>query len=384
MKLACISTILGYPWGSPDRLWTDLASRAQARGDAVFLGLSALTADHPGVRKLCAGGAELFVRTANSVYRGTRDELVRRLPWWRDRYLESRLAAFAPDVVLLTQGATYDSLAEQHLISWLHRQDVPYVVVCHNNASGPGPNPEEIARLRAFFDRAAHTLFVSTHNLLQAERHLGAAPPRARLIQNPLSTATPAALPSATPGPLPLLGVVGRIDIAHKGLDLLFEAVASLPPRSLRLALTGRVEDPAALSALVARHRLQDTVEIRGPLPAADVMRAYRELELFLLTSRYEGCASAMIEAMMCGRPVLATDVGGVSDWITDGIEGYVAPEITADAIRTTLLRALVDRPRWPAMGTAARARFDRQRDPDPVGSLLALVDASIPVLHRS
>jgi glycosyltransferase involved in cell wall biosynthesis len=87
---------------------------------------------------------------------------------------------------------------------------------------------------------------------------------------------------------------------------------------------------------------------------------------------------------MMCGRPVLATDVGGVSDWITDGVEGYVAPEISAAAIRATLIRALADRPRWPTMGTAARARFDGQRDPDPVGSLLALVDASIPVLHRS
>lgn len=377
MRIACVSTILGYPWGSPDRLWTDLAARAQARGDEIFLGLSALTADHPGVKKLCAGGAELFVRTAHSVYRGTRDELVRRLPWWRDRYLESRLAAFAPDVVLLTQGATYDSLAEQHLVSWLHRHDIPYVVVCHNNAAGPGPGPEEIVRLRAFFDRAAHTLFVSTHNLLQAAQHLGAVPPRARLIQNPLSAATPAALPAAAPGPLPLLGVVGRIDIAHKGLDLLLEAVASLPPRSLRLALTGRVEDPAALSALVARHRLQETVEIRGPLPAADVMRAYRELELFLLTSRYEGCASAMVEAMMCGRPIVATDVGGVSDWVTDDVEGYVAPDISVGAIRATLLRALADRRRWPALGTAARARFDRQRDPDPAGSLLDLVDAS-------
>jgi glycosyltransferase involved in cell wall biosynthesis len=382
VRIACVSTILGYPWGSPDRLWTDLATRCQARGDAVFLGLSTLTADHGGLRKLCAGGAELFVRTANSIYRGTRDELTRRLPWRRNRYLETRLAAFRPDVVVLTQGATYDSLAEHHLVTWLHRNDVPYVVICHNNADGSGPGREEIRRLRTFFDRAAHTLFVSSHNLRVAERHLGDSLPRTGLIQNPLSAAG-AAVPAGVPGPVPILGLVGRIDIAHKGIDLLLEAVASLPPRSVRLVLTGRVENPAAVSELVALHRLQDAVEIRGPLPAADVKRAFGELELFLLTSRYEGCASSMIEALMCGRPVLATDVGGVSDWVTDGVEGYVAPAITVDAIRATLVRALAERPRWPAMGAAARARFDRQRDPDPAGSLLALVDATLQTAAR-
>jgi len=181
-----------------------------------------------------------------------------------------------------------------------------------------------------------------------------------------------------------VLGLVGRIDIAHKGIDLLLEAIASLPPRSLRVVLTGRVENPSAISELVNLHRLQEVVDIRGPVPAAGVMRAYAELELFLLTSRYEGCASSMVESLMCGRPVLATDVGGVGDWITDGIEGYVAPAISVEAIRATLERALGERPRWPAMGVAARARFDRQRDPDPVGSLLSHVDASVGTPLRS
>lgn len=377
MKLACISTILGYPWGSPDRLWTDLASRAQARGDEVFLGLSALTADHANVRKLCANGAELFVRTSNSVYRGSRDALMRRLPWRRDHYLETRLDAFAPDLVLITQGATYDSLAEQHLVAWLHRKKIPYIVVCHNNAGGTSPSPQELGRLRGFFDRSARILFVSTHNLQQAAQHLGKAPSRSSLIQNPLSTTIAAGLPTVPLGPVPLVGVVGRIDIAHKGLDLLFEAVASLPPGSLRIALTGRVENPASLSALITRHHLQDIVEVRGPLEPNAVMQAYGELELFLLPSRYEGCASSMIEAMMCGRPVLATEVGGVSDWITDGVEGFLATEISATSIHKTLVRALAQRPSWPVMGVAARARFDRQRDPDPVGTLMELVDAS-------
>lgn len=377
MRIACVSTILGYPWGSPDRLWTELAVRLQARGDAIFLGLSPLTADHATVRKLCAGGAELFVRTTNSIYRGTRDGLARLLPWRRDCYLETRLSAFAPDLVLLTQGATYDSLAEHHLVAWLQANGVPYIVVCHNNAAGAGPGHEDVARLRRFFDSAAHALFVSTHNLRLAEQHLGAALPHTRIIQNPLAAAAPVMIPAGTPRPVPVLGSVGRLDIAHKGIDLLLEAVAGLSHGSVRLVFTGRCEDPATLSALITSHGLDSCVEIRDPVPAAEVPDAYAELELFLLTSRYEGCASAMIEALMCGRPVLATDVGGVSDWIEHDVNGFVAPAITPDAIRATLLHALAARDRWPKMGVAARARFDRQRDPDPIASLLDLVDAS-------
>lgn len=384
MRIACVSTILGYPWGSPDRLWTDLALRAQARGDRVFLGISALTADHSAVRQLCAQGAELFVRPANSIFLGARDGLARRLPWRRDHYLETRLARFDPDVVLLTQGATYDALAEHHLVHWLQASGVPYVVVCHNNAAGAGPTAGEIAELRKFLSSAVHTLFVSTHNLHLAEQHLGVVLPRTRVIQNPLAVSAPATPSPATGSPVPILGSVGRIDLFHKGIDLLLEAVAGLPPRSMRLVFTGRCEDPAALSTLLTRHRLQDSVKVCAPVPAHQVAEAYGGLELFLLTSRYEGCASAMIEALMCGRPVLATDVGGVSDWIDDGVNGYLVPAITAESIRSTLVRALADRARWPVMGAAARARFDRQHDPDPVVSLLDLMDASIQTSLRT
>lgn len=382
MRIACVSTILGYPWGSPDRLWTDLAGRCLARGDAVFLGLSPLTADHAAVRALCAGGAELFGRAANSVYRGARDELARLLPWRRDRYLETRLTAFAPDVVLLTQGATYDSLAEHHLIGWLHSTGTPYVVICHNNPPGPAPSAEEQERLRRFFAGSARTLFVSTENLARARQHLGAELPRSGLVQNPLAAGLPDPLPFPAPCDPPVIGLLGRLDIHHKGLDLLLAALAKLPAPRPRLVLTGRCDETARLQSLIREHGLEADVETRAAVPAAGVTRAMGELELFLLPSRFEGCSSAMLEAMMCGRAVLATPVGGVSDWVEDGVTGYCAPAITSDALHTTLVRALADRARWPALGRAARARFDQQRDPDPVKSLLGFVDAQNKTRH--
>lgn len=377
MRLACISTILGYPWGSPDRLWTDLAQRCLDRGDAVFLGLSPLTADHDAVRRLQAAGAELFLRPRNSVYLGWRDRVSRSLPWRGAEFLESRLARFAPDVVVLTQGATYDAVAEHYLVEWLRASGTPYVVLCHNNPDGAGPNPDEARRVNDFFAHATRVLFVSSHNRALAERHLGQAIARAGLIQNPLAPGESAPWPAHAPRPV--IGLVGRLDIAHKGLDLLAAALARLPAPRPRVVFTGRLEDRAALESLLAREGVASDVELRGPLAATEVGRAYGELELFLLPSRYEGCASSMLEAMRAGRPVLATPVGGVSDWIEDGVNGYVAAAPTADAVHATLNRALAERDRWPALGAAARKTFVARRDPDPVGTLLAQVDQTVP-----
>lgn len=375
MRLACISTILGYPWGSPDRLWTDLAQRCLDRGDHVFLGLSPLTADSAAVRGLQAAGAELFLRPRNSVYLGWRDRVSRALPWRHD-YLERQLTRFAPDVVVLTQGATFDALAEHYLVAWLRQTRTPCIVLSHNNADGPALPPSDARIVVDFLSAAARVLFSSTHNRTTAERQLGHTFANAALFQNPLPPGESVAWPAT--GDRPVIGLLGRLDIHHKGLDFLATALARLPPPRPRVVLTGRNENPAALSQILSDAGVATDVEIRAPVSADEIGRAHGELELFVLSSRYEGCASSMLEAMRAGRPVLATPVGGVSDWIEDGVNGYVAAAANAGALHATLVRALAERDRWPALGSAARRTFVARRDPDPVASLLAHVDRSV------
>jgi len=376
VRLACVSTILGYPWGSPDRLWSGLAGRCLWRGDSVLLAISAKTADSAAVRSLRDVGAQVFLRERNSVFLGYRDRWLRKFPGRRERHLEFQLRKFRPDVVVITQGGTHDSLAETYLTEWLESSGTPYVAICHNNTEGRELLALERERVARFLVNAPGLLFVSSHNLELVERQLGIGLPHGRLIQNPLAIEDPGRLRWSGPDGRARLGLVGRIDILHKGIDLLFEALASLKQNfSFQVALTGRCEAPGRVEALIRRFGIDEQVSVRPPVAAAGVVQCYQSMELFVLTSRYEGCASAMLEALMCARPVLATPVGGVSDWIEDGISGFVAPAITVPAIRDTLVRALSQRAAWPAMGEVARQRFIARRDPDPVRALLAIVD---------
>jgi glycosyltransferase involved in cell wall biosynthesis len=377
MRLAIVSTIFHYPWGGPDKRWTALAEACRERGDEVLLAISSRTADHPRVHGLVGSGAKLFLRSNSSIYRGESGRWKRRIPLLRDSYVEHQLSRFQPDVVFILQGGTYDALNEHHLAAWLQQSGVPYVVSCSLNSRDTRLPTAEVDYLRGYFTNAAAVLFMSTENSCLAEEHLGVALPQARVIQNPLDFALPEGGSVPAPrGERPRLGYVGRISIEHKGLDLFLEAMARLDgARQPDFHLTGRLESPDRFHQIVNDLGLVDRVFVHPYGGRTELAAAYRDAELLVLTSRQEGCASVMLEAMMAGRPQLVTPVGGVSDWLTDEVDAFVAADVSSDAVEATLRRALAARARWPEMGRTASESFFARRDRHPLQTLMDVVD---------
>ncbi|MCI0636927.1 MAG: glycosyltransferase [Actinobacteria bacterium] len=72
-----------------------------------------------------------------------------------------------------------------------------------------------------------------------------------------------------------------------------------------------------------------------------DLGLLYAALDVVVLTSLNEGTAVALIEAMAAGRPVVATDVGGVSEVVHDDATGVLVPSGDADGIAQAVLRFL-------------------------------------------
>lgn len=380
MRLAIISTIFHYPWGGPDKRWTALAESCQTRGDEVFFGLAPLTIDHPRVKSLVDKGAKLWARPSRSAYRGKLDQWARYVPAVRERYLETQLERFRPDAVFILQGGTYDCFMECHLLRWCRRKGVPYILSCSLSREGANFNPEERRILSEDLGKAAAVLFMSTANRKITEDYLGVRLSNARVVQNPLDLEIPdAEVPGSTPASRPRLGFVGRLDIEHKGLDLFLEAMARVRPEfDCELHLTGRCEAPDDFSALVKKHKLEDRVFLHEHAGRDGLLQAYRDAELMVLPSRWEGCASVMLEAMMAGRPQLVTPVGGVGDWLTDGVDAFISKDVSVDAIEEALRRAIQHRQCWAEMGEQARRSFAARRDADPVGSLREIVDEAV------
>src|SRR5205814_1251561 len=93
------------------------------------------------------------------------------------------------------------------------------------------------------------------------------------------------------------------------------------------------------------------------------------DLDLFAMISEPAGCPNASLEAMAAALPVIATDVGGASEQIEEGITGHIVSRGDASALAARMLDLRRDPSKRTAFGDAARARVRERFD---VGRMVA------------
>lgn len=151
---------------------------------------------------------------------------------------------------------------------------------------------------------------------------------------------------------------VGRI-VEQKGLDVLVRALASLAAASWRLTLVGDGVLRAEIAALARRHGLAERVVFKGWVAREDLAAILRGADLFVLPSREEGMANAMMEAMASGLPVVATRIAGSSEVVVDGETGLLVPADDEGALGRALETLVADPTMRERMGRAGRARAE-------------------------
>lgn len=171
----------------------------------------------------------------------------------------------------------------------------------------------------------------------------------------------------------------GRIAIHHKGLDILLEAWRGLRDSAsaaadARLLLVGggsdtrhleeMIGDAAAAGIVRVDRHLHDPAELSALLAAAD---------LYVLPSRHEGFPVALVEALACGLPAVATDVAGVRDCIGAGAEtaGRVVARKDAAALTAALGELSGDAELRRGLGARARPRVEARFSLQAVGAQL-------------
>ncbi len=118
-----------------------------------------------------------------------------------------------------------------------------------------------------------------------------------------------------------------------KGVDRLIEAmqlILQTQPQA-RLYVIGEGAERTVLTARIAALSLQDRVFLLGAKPQPELADWYAAADLFCLTSQREGCPNVVIEALACGTPVVATDVGGIGELVSADC-GRLVPQAQADA----------------------------------------------------
>jgi glycosyltransferase involved in cell wall biosynthesis len=171
----------------------------------------------------------------------------------------------------------------------------------------------------------------------------------------------PARRALGVPEDVPVVGCVANIN-REKGITDLVEAFglvhAEVP--DARLVLIGAEHDTqrsyaSAIRARIGELGIGDRVHFvgeRSDLP--DLLPAF---DVAVLASRSEGTPTVLMEAMSTGAPVVATDVGGVAEIVSDGVSGTLVPPGDPVAFASAIVRILRDRELAARMSRAARER---------------------------
>ena len=172
------------------------------------------------------------------------------------------------------------------------------------------------------------------------------------------------------------LACVGRLDVNDKGQDVLFECLAAdfWKTRPWELRLYGKGRDEAYLRKLAQSRGIADRVIFCGHV--SDINAIWRNNHLNVMASRSEGTPLALIEAMLCGRPSVVSDVGGNLEWVEEPRNGFIALAPTVRSFGAALERAWAARADWEVIGRAAHHDALSLSDPSPARTLLDLVMA--------
>lgn len=164
----------------------------------------------------------------------------------------------------------------------------------------------------------------------------------------------------AAGGPVVYAGRLSR----EKGIDVLVEAMGRMGPGA-RLEVAGDGPERAALESL-AEQRAPGRVRFHGRLPREALHDLVRRGSVVAVPSRwYENQPMAVLEAFACGVPVVASDLGGLPELVTPGVDGLVVPPNDPAALAAALTAMLADAGAALAMGAAAREMVEQAFTPE-------------------
>jgi glycosyltransferase involved in cell wall biosynthesis len=376
MRIAIVSDLTKWNWAGCEELWAALAGCALERGHKVSVFLCRPDVPDGKVQPLVDCGLDLHVPGKGAAF----IDRTRHLSWKAANMIAPLFPPFkalhdlCPDVVLISAG---DAIPSSLFLGDLKRSGAlrrPYVIVCHNSYLF-GPPVEGAARDAAvrYYQGARRVLFVADRTRRETEHLLAAKLPPSTIVRNPVNISDDRAMPLPEASTV-RIACLGRVATHSKGQDVLLAALAGaqLKERDWRLSIYGEGPHMNHLALLAGHYGISDRVAVRGH--GRDVRAVWAEHHLLALPSRVESAPLAAVEAMLCGRPSIVNDVGGVTDWIQEPETGFVSPGQNIESFEAALVRAWTARPRWASIGLRAHEKAQSMIDPDPGGTVLALL----------
>jgi len=369
-RIAFVTTMAGAPWGGSEELWHGTAKRMRAAGHLVGISAFEWPEIPRQVRELADAGCDLDLRPL-------RKNVIGRL--LERRFQKSTgigipeasakwLQAMRPDLVLISQGFPLEG------IGWMlacKKLGIRYASVIQAASEIWWPEDEILSDFNAAYAGAAGLFFVSKSNLGMLERQCGTVLGNASVISNPWNVNADRCVDWPAETGMLELACVGRMDPRAKGQDVLLEVLAmdKWRARPLRVNFYGSGPCDGSIRKLAEMLSIEN-VRFHGQV--SNIANLWAANHALVLPSRFEGLPLVIVEAMLCGRMIITTDVAGNAEYLTEGVNGFIAPAPTPALLDQAMERAWEARSTWKEMGERARADVLGLLPEDPYGAFEA------------
>ena len=366
MKLAIVSLMGGLQWGGSEALWYTLANHALDRNDEVLISIYDWGFLHEKVKYLQSRGAIVHTRIRFNANAKFTERIIRFVKVRRPSFDKAyrTIIDFKPDAVFISQGDSFDiAIHHRPFYQLLKKQNVSYSFVCHSHVQYSFIPPKEIFpdAVNIFRD-AKKVYFVSNRQWKITERRLAMKILNGAFTWNPLNLILPQSPLKWPSGKEINFALVGNVT-GTKGHDTAFEVLSSNEwrERNWRLNIYGMGDGLLYLQSLAAFYGLTDKVNFMGHVK--DILTVWKTNNLLLIPSASEGLPISLVEAMACGRPAVVTDVGGNSELIDEGENGFIAASPTSEAFSAALEKAWNKNESWKQLGLNAFQKIESVYD---------------------
>lgn len=370
-----ISMMNGASWGGSEVLWYKAALEAVKKGHKVACAVYHWEAKETRMKILQEAGCIIYYFPNKGVekrnflekiqYKVTKKIRIRR-------YLQT-LPVEEFDLVILNQGyfEVTTSVWEE-----FYKRLKEYVLLFHNYSENEIIKPRRARILYNWISHAQKNLFASRRIKSILEERLGINITNGDLLINPISFAPP-----AQPTPFPQLHngnfrivVLAALDMERKAQDQLIMALSSQlwKERNWTLHLYGEGKDEKKLRNLIRQNGLSGKVFLEGHV--TDVEKILREAHLLMQVTRIDAMPLSVVEALAIGRPVVASEIGDMPEWVIFNENGWICHSADAEEIDRIMHLVWANRDSWGEMGKKSFEIFRKKYPSSPENYFLEQV----------
>jgi glycosyltransferase involved in cell wall biosynthesis len=213
---------------------------------------------------------------------------------------------------------------------------------------------------KAFLARRAAAISAASLSVAGKLARAGVRPERVRVVYTGVRTERFGSVPDVAPRSPVVVGAAGRF-VRIKGFDVLIGAAAEVIAKGVaaRFVLYGSGDEEPALRAAIRNNNLEGTFEIFQP--TTDFPRALEGMDIVAVPSLVDSFPLVPCEAMVAGRPIIASRVGGIPEAFNDREQGFLVEPGDVSGLAQAIITLARDPHRIRLMGRSAR-RYASER----------------------